>query len=282
MGFFSFLGKKKFYLHLMLAILLIVVLLWAVLKSLDSYTRQGEVYVVPDFVGQLHMEAMEKYGKSFNFILIDSIYRKGGLNGSVVMQNPSPGAKVKQGRNVYFTIVAQMPEQVNMPNLRNLSLRQAMVTLNTNGLHINKLFFVDHFARNAVVEQEINGEVVEPETLVFKGSPVDLIVGNGGPNTQVPIPLLIGHKPHQAIWQLHAASLNVGEQVFLDGHDTVNVRVYSTVPSIKNTKTLPIGESVDLFYRSVNNTDFEQLIDFIRNDSIDADSLRYLLNDPDF
>lgn len=282
MGFFSFLSKKKFYLHLLLAILLIVVLLWAVLKSLDSYTRQGEVYVVPDFVGQLHMEVMENYGKNFNFILIDSIYQKGGLNGSVVMQNPSPGAKVKQGRNVYFTVVAQMPEQVNMPNLRNLSLRQAMVTLNTKGLHINYLFFVDHFARNAVVEQEINGEVVEPETLVFKGTPVDLIVGNGGPNTKVPIPLLIGQKPHQAIWQLHAASLNVGEEIFLDGYDTVNARVYRTVPSIKNTTTWPIGETVDLYYKSVVAADFEQLINLIRDESIDADSLRNLLNDPDF
>ncbi len=282
MGFFSFLSKKKFYLHLLLAILLMLVLLWAVLKSLDSYTRQGEVYVVPDFVGQLHMEVLEKYSTSFNFILIDSIYQKDGLNGSVVMQHPSPGAKVKQGRNVYFTVVAQMPEQVNMPNLRNLSLRQAMVTLNTNGLHINKLFFVDHFARNAVVEQEINGEVVEPKTLVFKGTPVDLVVGNGGSNTEVPIPFLIGQKPHQAIWQLHAASLNLGEEIFLDGYDTVNVRVYSTVPSIKNTKTWSIGEAVDLYYRSVNNTDFEQLINLTRNDSIDADSLRFLLNDPDF
>ncbi len=260
MGFFSFLSKKKFYLHLLLAILLMLVLIWAVLKSLDSYTRQGEVYVVPDFVGQLHSDVIKNYGNNFNFILIDSIYQKDGLNGSVVMQNPSPGAKVKQGRNVYFTIVAQMPEQVNMPNLRNLSLRQAMVTLSTNGLHINELFFVDHFARNAVVEQEIDGEVVEPGTLVFKGTPIDLVIGNGGPNTKVAIPFLVGLKPHQAIWQLHVASLNVGEEIFLDVNDTANARVYRTLPSIKEVTTWPIGEAVDLYYRSHESTDFEQLI----------------------
>jgi eukaryotic-like serine/threonine-protein kinase len=282
MGFFSFLNKKKFYLHLLLAILLMLVLLWAVLKSLDSYTRQGEVYVVPDFVGQLHTDVMRNYGNNFNFILIDSIYQKDGLNGSVVLQNPSPGAKVKQGRNVYFTVVAQMPEQVYMPNLRNLSLRQAMVTLNTNGLHINELYFVDHFARNAVVEQEINGEVVEPETLVFKGTPIDLVVGNGGLNTKVAIPFLIGLKPDEAAWLLHASSLNVGEEIFFDGYDTTNARVYKTVPSILDNTTWPIGESVDLYYNLDESIDFDQLIDFMRNDSIDADSLRYLLNDYDF
>jgi eukaryotic-like serine/threonine-protein kinase len=282
MGFFSFLYKKKFYLHLLLAILLMVVLLWAVLKSLDIYTRHGEVFVVPDFVGQHHSDILSNYGNNFNFILSDSIYKKDGLNGSVVMQNPSPGSKVKQGRNIYFTIVALMPEQVRMPNLRNLSLRQAMVTLNTNGLYINKLFFVDHFARNAVVEQEINGEVVEPETLIFKGTSIDLVVGNGGANTMVAIPFLIGLKPQQAAWQLHAASLNVGEELYLDGNDTLNARVYSTEPSLKGWSTLPIGEFVDLFYRSAETTDFDLLIDLMRNDSINADSLRYLLNDPDF
>ncbi len=282
MGFFYFLREKKFYLHLLLAIMLTIILLWAVLKSLDSYTRHGEVYIVPDFIGDHHQMLESAYGAQFNFVVIDSIFQKDTPNGTVIMQNPSPGSKVKQGRNVYLTIIAQMPEQVPMPNLRNLSLRQAVVTLGLRGLYINELFFVDHFARNAIVEQELNGEVIEPETLVFKGTAVDLIIGNGGSFTNVPIPFLIGARPMQVKSRLHAASLNLGEEYYLDGYDTLNARVYRTMPDIQRVGSAPMGERIDVYYRIDYGFDFDLLIERVKNDSINADSLMILYNDFDF
>ncbi len=281
MGFFYFLKQKKFYLHLLLIILLIVILFWAIVKSLDNYTRHGEVYVVPDFEGLHHSSVMERYGEQFNFILIDSVYHRNAVNGAIIAQNPSPNAKVKQGRNVYLTIIAQMPEEVPMPNLRNLSLRQAMVTLSVNGLYVNELFFVDYFARNAVVEQEINGEIIEPETPVFKGTHIDLIVGNGGSSVNVPLPFILGDRPEQAVQRLHAASLNLGEEFYMD-RDTLHARVYRTEPSLKQQKTMPIGGKVDIWYRSELEFNFPGYLELMLNDSIDADSLSIILNKPVF
>jgi eukaryotic-like serine/threonine-protein kinase len=280
MGFFYFLRQKKFYMHLLLVLLLLLVLIWAVLKSLNAYTRHGQVFIVPDFEGEHFESVMNQYGEQFNFLVIDSVYHKEIENGSVIMQNPSAGSKVKLGRNVYLTIIAKMPEQVPMPNLRNLSLRQAIVTLNLNGLYINELIFVDHFARNAVVEQQINNEIIEPETLVFKGTPVDLFVGNGGASTMVPLPSILGSSPNEVVSLLHNASLNKGEEIYMDGYDSINSRVYRTEPSSLRISSIPIGSKVDIWYRSLAKFDFNTYLELISSDTIPVDTLSIIFNDP--
>ena len=123
MSFFYFLGRRKFYLHFLIAIVLSVFLLWVVLKSMDVFTQHGDVYIVPDFNGQtLEQLSDDGYDDYFIFKIIDSVYFKSKEKGTVVLQNPLPGSKVKQGRHVYLTIVAQAPELVLMPNLKNLSI----------------------------------------------------------------------------------------------------------------------------------------------------------------
>ena len=77
MGRFHFLKEKKFYLNLLIILVLSVVLLWLTFKLLDRYTRHDKVYTMPDFVGQDFHQVKHDYSKDFNFILIDSVYPKG-------------------------------------------------------------------------------------------------------------------------------------------------------------------------------------------------------------
>ena len=68
MGFFYFLGKRKFYLHLLIIIGVTILLLWLVLKSMDIFTQHGEVYIVPDFDGYTIEQLVEKgYDDYFQF-----------------------------------------------------------------------------------------------------------------------------------------------------------------------------------------------------------------------
>jgi len=113
-----------------------------------------------------------------------------------VLQNPMPGSKVKQGRHVYLTIVAQTPELVLMPNLKNLSLRQALVTLESNELFVGELEYVQYFARNAVVDQLVGDEPIEPDTELRKGTTVNLVVGKGDFTAMVPMPIFNCVKPN--------------------------------------------------------------------------------------
>ncbi len=274
MGFFYFLGKRNFYLQVLIAIVLTIVLAWGVLQSLAWYTRHGEVYLVPDFKGKTEQELIkEHYNQYFTLNVIDSMYDQKQAPGSIIMQNPLPGSEVKQGRNIYLTVVAKRPEMVEMPNLKNLSLRQALVTLDEKGLPVATLNYVDYFAKNAVIDQYVYRDSlpIDPGTKIPKGTSITLIVGKGNNPSQIPIPFIIGKKPQAAHYALHMASLNVGKEYFLDGNDTAHARVYKTDPSELTNSLMNAGDSITIWYRSDENFDFQSYIKQI-TDTTEVDS----------
>jgi len=278
MGFFYFLKKRKFYKHLLFAIILAFALFWVSIKLLDLYTRHGDVYLVPDFKGKtLEQLKTEGYDDYFDFQVIDSVYDDSQPRGSVFMQNPEPGSKVKQGRHLYLTLVSSMPEKVIMPNLKNLSLRQALVTLELTGLRAGQLEYVDYFARNAVIEQLVNEEPVEPGTELNRGTVVNLVVGKGDMKVFVPMPFIIGKSPKDALHDLHYASLNVGNQVYMDD-DVKNAKVYRTEPPFSKDEKLDLGTVINIWYRSDKSFDFETYIHEMLGDTISADSLMQMKN----
>ena len=192
MSFFGFLTKKRFYIHFGLSVLLTVVLFFIVLQFLKIYSNHGDTYVLPDFSGKTISEIEEEgYTRLYEFIVIDSIFDTRNPKGSVVIQNPPAGSAVKQYRKVYVTLVAFSVEKVIMPDLIDLSLRQAVNTLRSKGLEVNELQYVEDFAGNAILEQLFRGEVIEPGTIVEKGSGIDLVVGLGQDHL-APVPFTYG------------------------------------------------------------------------------------------
>jgi len=285
MSFFYFLGQKRFYLHFLIAVGLSIFLLWVVLKSMDVFTKHGDVYLVPDFDGQTLPQMAEKgYDDFFIFEVIDSVYFKSRGKGTVVMQNPLPGAKVKQGRRVYLTIVAESPEKVEMPNLKNLSLRQALVTLERSELLVGELEYVEYFARNAVIDQNIDDEPVEAGTELRKGTAINLVLGKGDFTVMIPMPFLIGMKQLEVIGKLHNYSLNIGKQYFLDGGDTAHARVYKTEPETLTDDMLTLGQPVDIWYRSDELIDFKEYLLEFEPDTIfeNIDDAQSKLNEDEF
>jgi len=273
MGFFYFLKKRKFYKHLLIAIVLTIALLWVSLQMLSLYTRHGDVYLVPDFTGKtLEQLTKEGFDKYFDFQVIDSVYDDTRPRGSVFMQNPEPGSKVKQGRHLFLTVVASMPEKVVMPNLKNLSLRQALVSLDLGGLKVGHLEYVDYFARNAVIDQLVDEEPVEPGTELNRGTPVSLVLGKGEMKVFVPMPFIIGKSPREALRQLHHASLNLGSEVYM-GDDVANAKVYRTEPPFASNEKLDLGTLINVWYRSDKTFDFENYIHEVLGDTIPQDTL---------
>lgn len=275
MGFFYFLGQKKFYLQLLIAMVLTLVIFWGVFKFLAVFTHHGEVYLVPNFTGQTVPDLDQKgFNQYFDLMVIDSVYDVRHAPGSIVMQNPLEGAKVKKGRHIYLTIVAKSLEMVEMPDLRNLSLRQALVLLEEKGLVVKNLKYVDYFAKNAVVDQLLNGDPLDTKTKIPKGTAIGLVVGKGTHPTPVPLPFLIGDKMRDAHASLHYSSLNVGHEYFLDGNDTTHARVYKMEPAFYSHSLLDMGSPVDIWYRSDENFDFKDYIQQMRADTTQQDSVQ--------
>ncbi len=275
MDFLRFLTKYIFYKHLGIIIIIALIIVIVVLKSLDFYTHHGQYISVPDFTG-LSMDELEKYTKdrNFRFEVIDSVFDDTHEKGTVIAQDPLPGSKVKPNRKIYFTLVATMPEQVAMPNLKDLTLRQARAVLETYGLKIDSLEYRPDIARNAVLEQKYEGEIIEEGRLIKKGEKINLVLGQGIGFEKIHVPYLLGKKQEEVKRTLHAASLNIGTEFFLDGDDTAHARVYQQKPVHAQNSYLNLGQAVDVWYRSDEKFNFEELINNTPIDSIQNDTIR--------
>ncbi len=254
--------SRHFLKHLIMALGLSIVLLWVVLKMLDMYTLHGRRIAVPDLENHLLKDAKELLlDKRLRYFVNDSIFDNQREPGSIAMQDPAPGTEVKRNRTIYLTTVAVLPEMVPMPDLTDLSQRQAMTLLETHGLSVGRIEYRPDIARNAVLEQKYNEGVIEPGSPIAKGTRIDLVLGEGlGENIAI-VPFVIGLAQAEAARALISASLNVGREVFM-GDSTGNLRVYIQEPDPLNEPVyLQAGATIDLFYRSADEFDFEAYIE---------------------
>ena len=268
MGRLHFLKEKKFYLNLLIILVLCVVLLWITFRMLDRYTRHDKVYTMPDFVGQDYREVKREYAKDFHFILIDSVYPKGQQPGSIYQQDPLPGSKIKKGRNVYAIIVAVTPEKTSMPNLKGISLREAIGRLESSGLEVDHLDYVNYSYKNNIIEQYFQGQPVAEGTELVKGSKIVLSVGIGDDKSNVKVPNLIGKSAEEAKRLLNLASLNLGKESWED-RDSLQymcIRRMSPGPSSGSVKA---GTYVDVWYHSSRTMDFKkEMKELLHEDSL--------------
>jgi len=268
MSFFGFLIKKRFYLHLGLSIVLTVILFFIVLQFIKIYSNHGDTYVLPDFSGKTLADIeTERYDQLYEFIVIDSIFDSHNPKGSIVIQNPPAGSVVKQYRKVYVTLVAYSTEKVEMPDLIDLSLRQAVNSLRSKGLEVNYLQYVEDFAGNAILEQLYEGEVIEASTIIEKSAGIVLVVGLGREN-QAPVPFLIGLRLSDAIDAINKASFNVGNIYFLEEEDQEHDRVYRQSPAWDPDGHMFKGRTMNISLRSDLEFDFEALIQELRPDTL--------------
>ena len=268
MGRLHFLKEKKFYINLLLILLLCVVLLWLTFRILDRYTRHDKVYTMPDFVGQDFRQVKHDYAKDFNFILIDSVYPKGEQPGSIYQQDPLPGSKIKKGRNVYAIIVAVTPEKTVMPNLKGISLREAIGRIESSGLTVEYLEYIDYKYKNNVIEQYYQGRAVAPGTEIVKGSKITLQVGIGQDKLNVKVPNLIGKPASEAKRLLNLAGMNLGKETYED-NDSLQYLCIKRMSPGPSSGTVKLGTRIDVTYQSSRTLDFKkEMPELLLEDSI--------------
>jgi len=249
MGFFRFIFSKSFLVNLVLVGVVAIAAVVGLYFWLNFYTQHDVTVEVPNLSGvPIDRIAIYSDSTNVNFVIIDSLYSDLFPRGTVVGQEPTAGYKVKCGRKIYLTVNALLPKQVMLPDVRNLSLRQATTVLETVGLKLGILQYVPDIAENAVLDQKINGVSAAKGETVFHGSSVDLVLGAGLGNTKVAIPYLIYSPLNRAIEKIRSASLKLA--VFkLDSTatDTSFMRVYKQVPAFSKNGQLSSGSSMILY-----------------------------------
>lgn len=118
------------------------IILWLTLIWLDAWTGHGDYREVPNVKGLTYDKALLLLEENdLQAVLSDSIFSNDVVPGQIVDQVPNSGAKVKPERAVYVTINAYSPRTVTMPNLTDISLRQARSII--EGLGIKKINIVE-------------------------------------------------------------------------------------------------------------------------------------------
>ncbi|MEI7661146.1 MAG: PASTA domain-containing protein [Bacteroidota bacterium] len=186
MNFFKFLFSKVFLKHLLIATGITAVLIWITLQSLSFYTKHNDYIIVPDFRSLNYKAVLANPDyRNYQFSVIDSLFDADKPKGSILTQDPYPGAKVKKNRMVYMTVTSVIPEKTTMPDLRDLTLRQAQTMLESAGLKLGKLLYIRSFDEDAVQNQLFEGKAIKAGSVINKGSSITLTVGMGAKASEI-------------------------------------------------------------------------------------------------
>ena len=261
MSLTDFLKSRVFFRHLLVSVIITFLLLFGIFQILGVYTFHGREVKVPDFTGLTLTELKSSATFSdFEFVVVDSVYDPQKEKGTIVTQDPLPNSKVKQHRKLYLTVIASVPEKVSMPDLKDLTLRQAIATLQTYGLQLGQTEKVPDIGTNAVLKQMYQGREVRPGTMMEKGATIDLVIGSGMGGNRIQVPFLIGMSRSAALNLLAADSLYMGAEIYMDTKDTINARVYKQSPVFAPGLLLNTGQSIDIWFKADESFDWNVYI----------------------
>lgn len=237
--------------NLILAAVLVIALAFGAGLLLKIMTNHGQEITVPDLGNMSVSEAVYTAGlQNLRVEVTDSVYIRRMGRGMVYSQNPKAGSSVKKGRRILLTINSVSPKKVQMPNLVGYSMRQAKAEINSRGLNLGKLMYVEDIATNNVLRQMFRNREIQPGTMIESGSEITLVVGLNPEDNQTYIPDVVGMKYMRAVDAVHDNSLNIRslrfDKTVKSYADSLDATVYRQGPEPSEEPTL-IGSDVTLY-----------------------------------
>ena len=181
MGLLKFIFSKAFLKQLGLALIVFLLILFALIKWMASTTNHDEFREVPNLEGK-KLEITKNLLEERELTLGDIEYKDYNPKfpkEAIVEQTPVAGSKVKVGRKVYITVNKSEYRLVRIPNLKDKTKRQAESTLKAIGFKIGKITYKPHFAKNAVLDMLHKGKKIKKDDKLPYTSVIDLVLGDG-------------------------------------------------------------------------------------------------------
>lgn len=242
--------KSSILFNLFLILGLCVLIYFAFFSSLSWMTNHGDETTVPNIKGK-NIDEVVKILETQGFVYdIDSVYHPQEKALSVIDVQPLIGSSVKRGRTIFLIVNQKNPPQISMPNLINLSARSAMLMLESNKLIVGDTIRRPDMAAGAILEMSINGKLIQAGQMVYQGSKIDLVIGDGYGNKQIIVPDVVGLPYQEAIAILKGNNLMVTE--IWDGQitDSSTASVYLQLPTRRNEvgeqMMINEGENIDI------------------------------------
>ncbi len=179
--FINFLRSKVFLINLGLALVAVVILCFLMLQWLKSSTRHGEFVEVPE-LAKLSVSEMRETIETANlrYEVVDSAdFNPDYPRFSIIEQNPRAGSKVKENRKIYVTVNPSGYKKVTVPNIIQVTQRNAASMLKAVGLDVERVSYIDELGKDMVYYIRHNGKNIKPGDRLPKTSKIELVCGNG-------------------------------------------------------------------------------------------------------
>lgn len=247
--------------NIVLAAIIGIIILVCLIAWLKTYTEHGVEVEVTDVRGLVEAEAQPLLAdQGLNLVIIDSTYSDKVPFGTIVEQDPKPNSHAKHGRSVYVTINATTKRQITMPDLQDISYRQAETTLRGLGLQVDTVYDYEPSAfRDLVLDVKSNGVSIKPGEKIPVGTKVRLVVGFGRGTEQVEVPSVVGMTLQDARSLLLHHRLTVGA-VYYDepAEEGIPQFIYRQTPNageiLVEGETVTLRLSKDIEKAARNNT----------------------------
>ena len=180
-NFFKFLGSRSFLVQLGLAALLTAVLVFLALQWLKQSTHHGEFVEVPDLSRMTVTQMRDVLDASdLRFEVVDSAnYNPDYPRFSIIEQDPPAGNQVKQNRKIYVTVNPSGYKKVTVPDIIQVTRRNATAMLRAVGLDVDEVTYIDELGKDMVYRIRYQGKYVNPGDKLPKTSRIELVCGNG-------------------------------------------------------------------------------------------------------
>lgn len=160
----------------------VVLVPYIALRWLNGYTNHNETYEVPDVCGIQLEEAIDVLAANkLNYTIVERRYQENALENEVVVQYPSPGFEVKEGRKVGLVInTAEKPKRTIPSVIDNRTYREAESHIRAAGFVIGSVDSIPG-EKDWVYELHYNGRALVNGEAIPQGSTLTVKIGNGRP-----------------------------------------------------------------------------------------------------
>ncbi|MFQ5452886.1 MAG: PASTA domain-containing protein [Candidatus Zixiibacteriota bacterium] len=188
---------------------LIVIMLYGVVNEIimPLVTRHGTEFPLPDFSKQRIIDAQHILKElKLNYKISSEEFSPGKEKGIILNQFPIAGTKVKEERLIKF-VISLGQKLIPIPNLTGLSVRQAILNLETAGLKLGEIAWA---FSDTLPEKLIVFSYPASETEIPIGSPVNLMVNRGRASNFTYMPNVVGLTIDEAVKRLEDKVLSLG------------------------------------------------------------------------
>lgn len=177
---------------------------------MPAYTNYNEGLTVPDITKMEVEQAtqrLEEIGLRYEVVerRANDLYPPN----YVLDQAPEGRSIVKPNRKIYLTVNSSVTPTIEVPEVVDLSLRNAQIQLQSQGLEVGAIDYASSRFQNTVLSQSIAAG-----TTVETGTAVNLVVSDGLGMTKVEIPEILGKRLGVAQRSLRESGLRVGSIQF--------------------------------------------------------------------